>query len=412
MSDNLSADLRSLRIDRSKNPDRPRAWRYVLIAAAITGLGAGVYFGALPYARSRLFKPKIDLTEIALVSPAAASIELTSTGYVKAQRISNVGPKVAGRVAKVHVKQGDQVAAGAVLYELDGTDQKAAVAEASARVMAARAQAETARANLAEIELQARRAADLAAQGVRPQAAADDLAARVASLQKQVSAANAQSQASQATVRSLETSLGNTIVTTPIAGTVLSRPPELGEMVAYASGLPDAPGTIEIADFSTLAVETDVPEGRLHLVELGSPCEIVLDAFPGKRYRGKTIEIVPKINRAKATVPVKVAFVDDAARVLPEMSARVSFLGKELDAHAIQEPPRLVVPGGALSDRGGSKVVFVMEDGKVRMVPVTLGPSYGEGFVLLQGPASGTKVVKNPQADLRDGQAVEERTPQ
>ena len=119
-----------------------------------------------------------------------------------------------------------------------------------------------------------------------------------------------------------------------------------------------------------------------------------------------------RVNRAKATVPVKVAFVDDAARVLPEMSARVSFLGKELDARAIQEPPRLVVPGSALSARSGSKVVFVMEDGKVRMVPVTLGPSYGDGFVLLQGPASGTKVVKNPQADLRDGQAVEERTPQ
>ena len=49
-----------------------------------------------------------------------------------------------------------------------------------------------------------------------------------------------------------------------------------------------------------------MPEGRLHLVKLGGPCEIVLDAFPAVRFRGEAMEIVPKVNRAKATVTVKV----------------------------------------------------------------------------------------------------------
>ena len=64
-------------------------------------------------------------------------------------------------------------------------------------------------------------------------------------------------------------------------------------------------------------VETDVPEQRLHLVQIGRPAEIVLDAFPDRRYRGKAIEIVPRVNRAKATATVKVTFVDPSEGVLP-----------------------------------------------------------------------------------------------
>lgn len=410
MSDDLSADLRSLKIDRSKNPDRTGPLRYAVILGALAGVGALIYFVAIPYVSSRVFKTKVAVTEISMVSPAQASVELTSTGYVKPQRVSNVGPKVSGRVSKVHVAQGERVEAGTVLYELDIADQKAAVAEANARVAAARAQAQTARANLAEIQLQSERATRLAAQGVRPQSNADDLVAKVGSLQKQVSAADAEARASAAVVKSLEVNLDSYTVTTPIAGTILSKPPELGEVVSPSSGVPDAPGTVEIADFSTLAVETDVPEGRLHMVEVGSRAAIVLDAFPGESYEGKTLEIVPKINRAKATVPVKVAFVDDPKRVLPEMAARVSFLGKEVDAAAAKQPPKLVVPEVALLDRGGAPVVFVVDGGKLRMVAVQVGEAYAGGRVLLQGPPAGTRVVKNPTDALRDGQSVEERT--
>jgi multidrug efflux pump subunit AcrA (membrane-fusion protein) len=168
-------------------------------------------------------------------------------------------------------------------------------------------------------------------------------------------------------------------------------------------------GGIELADFTSLAVETDVPEGRMHLVALDRPCEIVLDAFPDRRYRGRVTEIVPKVNRAKATVTVKVKFVDDVAGVLPDMSARVSFLQAELDAAKLKEPPKTVVPRSAVAEREGGKVVFVVEDGAVRMVPIELGPEFGDGFELAHGPDPGTKVVADPPADLRDGQKIKEQ---
>jgi multidrug efflux pump subunit AcrA (membrane-fusion protein) len=169
------------------------------------------------------------------------------------------------------------------------------------------------------------------------------------------------------------------------------------------------PLTIEIADMSTLTVETDVPEARLEQVKPKAPCEIVLDAYPSRRLRGEVLEVSPKINRQKATVKVKVRFTDDTKDVLPEMSARVSFLSKPLEADALKEPPKLVIPASAVADRAGAKVAYVVDGDQVKMVTVTLGAPFGGGFELVAGPAAGTKVVKNPAPALADGQKIKPR---
>ncbi|HWN69063.1 MAG TPA: efflux RND transporter periplasmic adaptor subunit [Haliangium sp.] len=410
MSNDLSADLASLKIDRDRPPSRGGPTRLALILGVLAAIGGGVYV-AIPYVKSRAFKREVEVTEIALISPAQAQVELTSTGYVKPQTTSLVTSKVTGKISKVHVTQGARVNAGDVLFELEVSDQKAEIAAQQALVAASRARAQTARANLAEIELQAGRAASLAEQGVRPGSQAEDLAARAKAAAEQVRAADAEVRASQASVNALGVTLDSYTVRAPISGTVLSDPPEIGELIGPALGASAASGVIEIADLDSLMVETDVPEGRLHMVKIGGPCEIVLDAFPGKRYRCTAREIVPRVDRAKATVTVKVGFTDPADGVLPDMSARVSFLTQELDAEAIKAPPKLVVPRAAVVERSGAKVVYVVDDGRVRMTPITIaGSDTGSGSVieLQSGPSAGTRVVKNPPADLRDGQEIKE----
>jgi len=167
--------------------------------------------------------------------------------------------------------------------------------------------------------------------------------------------------------------------------------------------------TIEIADFSSLQVETDVPEGRLHMAKVGAPCEIALDAFPGKRFRGEAVEVSPRVDRAKATARVKVKFVDAADGVLPDMSARVSFLSQPLDEVALGAKPKPVVPASALAERSGAKVVFVIDGDAVHMRTVRVGEKLGSGYELIEGPAAGTRVVANPPATLADGHRVKER---
>jgi HlyD family secretion protein len=167
----------------------------------------------------------------------------------------------------------------------------------------------------------------------------------------------------------------------------------------------------KIADFGSIVVETDVPEVRLHLVKKAGPCEIVLDAYPDKHWRGEVVDVSPELNRSKASATVKVRFLDRDETVLPEMAARVSFLEAPLDANKLNEPPKKIVPGSAVVDRAGSRVVFVLESGKVRMAPVTLGARFGDGYELVEGPSPGTKIVSEPPPTLGDGQAIKERSP-
>jgi len=104
--------------------------------------------------------------------------------------------------------------------------------------------------------------------------------------------------------------------------------------------------------------------------------------------------------------------VDPKEGVLPDMSARVSFLTKALDPASLNQPPKVIVPSTALADRGGAKVVFVVEDEVVRMVPVKLGPAFGRGFELTEGPRPGTRLIASPPETMAGGQRVKEKESQ
>lgn len=403
MADQLTSDLASLRIDRSSKARPPRSWGgaiFTIVLILAVGVGATVVY---PRVAAAIFKKEISMTEISMLSPAQASISITSSGYVTPQVVSRVGAKIPGRIAKVLVKEGDVVKAGDLLLELEDGDQRAAIAAAEARVGAAAARASASRANIAEIKLQADRQKALVDSGAVGKATLDDLLARVTSLEKLANASDAEIRAAQAEVESLRVLLKDRVVRAPIAGTVISKPPEVGEMTVTL------PFLFELADFESLQVETDVAESRLKNVQIGAPCEIVLDAYPDKRLRGKAIEIGKRVNRAKATVVVRVAFVDSKEGVLPDMAARVSFLTKEMSAEAMKEPPKRIVPQSAVSERQGQKIVFVVDQGKVKVQTVTVGAEAAGGFELVDGPPPGTKVVANPPRDLEDGQKIKEK---
>ena len=134
-----------------------------------------------------------------------------------------------------------------------------------------------------------------------------------------------------------------------------------------------------------------------------------LDAYPGKRYRGSTVEIGKRVDRAKATLKVKVKFTDAMEGVLPDMSARTSFLSQDFRSAPSSEAPKRVVPAAAVADRDGSKVVFVADGDSVRVAPVKVGPPFGSGLELLDGPPPGTRVVADPPVKLADGQRIKEK---
>src|SRR4051794_20185502 len=168
------------------------------------GALAAAWFVGYPAIEASIFKTEVAVTEISTVSPAQASVTVTSTGYVVPQVISKVGAKIAGRVAKVHVKEGSVVKAGDVLVELEAMNQRTTVAAAGSRAIAAQARVDTARANLAEIQQQVERNRALVDRGALGKASLEDLEARAKALDQGVKAADAEARAAQAEVSPLK----------------------------------------------------------------------------------------------------------------------------------------------------------------------------------------------------------------
>jgi HlyD family secretion protein len=404
MSDQLSSDLASLRIARDEHPPSSGWLRRIVVLAVVAAGGGAAWVYGKPLVEAKVMRPEVEVTQIVVITPAEAQAKLTSTGYVVPQRVSRGGAKMPGRIKEMLAYEGKVVAAGDVLAELEAADQRAMLHTAKARVLTAKAQVQTAKAELADAQQKAKRERKLAQQGVGTAAAAEDLEFRVVAVQKQVEAAEAGVKAAKAEAEAIEVTIGFYTITAPMNGTVVAKPAQVGELVGM-----QAAALVELADFASLMVETDVPEGRLHMVQLEDPCQIVLDAYPTRTYSGRVQQITPKINRAKATVTVKVAFEGGAEGVLPEMAARVSFLTGEPDPALANVPPKVIVPAAAIDERDGQSVVFVLEDDTVHMQAVELGPTVGSGFELLAGPPAGATVVREPPGSLEDGQKIKRK---
>jgi len=197
----------------------------------------------------------------------------------------------------------------------------------------------------------------------------------------------------------------NTRIRAPFDGTVLTKEADVGEMVAPFGSSQSARGAVvTLADMKSLEVEADVSESNIQRVRLGNATQIVLDAYPGVRYPGRVKKIVPTADRAKATVLTKVEFIERDEKVLPEMSAKVTFLeAEQAEATATAD---LVIPAAAVLERDNETIVFTVTDNLARRRVVQLGELKGGLRVVVSGLSEGDQVIASPPPDLRDGQKV------
>ena len=197
------------------------------------------------------------------------------------------------------------------------------------------------------------------------------------------------------------------LIRAPFDGVILSKSADVGDLVTPFSSTADSKRAVaSIADMSTLEVEADVSASGLPRIRVGQPCEIVLDALSDARFLGTVARIVPSVDRAKATVKVHFAAIDQ--RVLPEMSARVLFLSQPITAE--QQLPLTAVNPGALTKRDGRTVLYVVRDDKAVEVAVTQGRSLGELTAFVGDAKSGDKAVLDPRAELKAGALIEPAT--
>ena len=396
-----SSDLSGLRIDRSIAPVRSRRrrrWLWPLVALIAIALAAGWYF-------SGKRAVTVQTTPVVTAFPSQQYVVLNATGYVVAQRKAAIASKASGRVEWLGVAEGSRVKAGDVIARLDSRDVVAQAEAVEASVRASRAALEEAQAEERDAAQQLARNRDLAAKGFVAQAGVDTSKARFDRSAAAVSSARASIASAEANARNARVAVDFTLIRAPFDGVILSKSANVGDMITPFSSASDSKGAVvTMADMSTLEVEADVAESSLSKVKVGQPAEIVLDALPDARFRGRISRMVPTVDRAKATVMTKVQFDDLDPRILPEMSAKVAFLTQEITPE--QQKPMTAVNADAIVQRDGRTVLFVVRNDRAVAVPVAPGPKVGELTSITGEAKSGDKAVSKPSTDLVDGSPV------
>ncbi len=282
-----------------------------------------------------------------------------------AQRKAAVASKVTGRLVSLSVEEGSRVKEGQVIARLESDDVAAARDQAEANLNAARHNLEEAKADLNDADLSFKRDKDLVAQGFISRAEYDTAEARYKKAAAAVAAAQAEIKASTAALQGAKVALEYTVIRAPFDAVVLTKNADIGDIVTPIGAAANVQAAVvTIADMNSLQVEADVSESNLRLVKTGQPCEIQLDALPDVRFRGVVHMIVPTADRSKATVLVKVRFIDKDSRILPEMSAKVAFLSREVRGD--EQKSRTAVPAHAVVTRKGKQSVFLVKGDRVK----------------------------------------------
>jgi RND family efflux transporter MFP subunit len=393
------ADLASLRIDRSfqrgNSPRKSRTKRKILIAFVL----ALILAAALLFLRD-LFDTAVEvqLATAALTSPSQTQTVLTASGYVVARRKAAVASKGTGRLVLLNVEEGDQVKKGQLIARLEDADVVAARERARQSLLLAEA-------DLYDAKTSYERTRILLKQGMIAQADYDVAEARYKRVVASIDVA-------RFVLKEAEVAVDNTRIIAPFDGTVLKKNADVGEIVAPLAGAASSKAAVvTIADMSSLEVDADVSEANIIRVAPEQQCEITIDAYPQQRYPGYVTNIVPTADRSKATVLVKIRFKEYDQQVLPEMSAKISFLAIGYKADNAAHKLLLTVPEAAVATRAGRAVIYQIRDDRAVEVPVSTHQKLGGLIEIKSGIKEGDKIIAKVDDRIEAGAKVAVKGP-
>lgn len=346
-------------------------WGWVVLG--LLGLGAGAAFYGFKHAPLPLSVSRPTVYKAGDRNPV-----LTASGYLVARHRATVSAKVPGRVAWLGVEEGSRVTKGQVIARLEDAD-----------TLAGRDQTAV---NLQQAQADLARGEALAKEGILDRASLDHLRTSVATYKAQL--------------RYQQAILENMVLRAPFTGTVTQKLSEVGETVSpgSAGGANAINAVAVLADFDTLELEVEVNETGIVKLRKGMPAEVRVDALeaePGaKPLRGELREIYPTSNRQKAVVVVRVALLDKHPSLVPDMGAKVTFLGEPFTGETLFVGREQVVR------RQGKPFLWTLKAGKATLLPVELGAENPVGFQAKGIPADLPILVVPQEVHLEEGRRV------
>jgi len=396
-------DLSKLKIEKSSRFKQSLGQKKILYGAVATALILLVIFLYMGGVIVR--SVSVEAVSVSRIYPAQTFSSLNASGYVVAQRKAAVATKITGRLVSLLVSEGSRVKKGQIIARLENEDAVAAREQAKANRTVAQANIEQAKAEMTEAMLAFNRNKRLIVNGSISKMEYENSEIRYNRSKAAVSSAEASLKAAAAGLQAATVAEEYALIKAPFDAVVLTKNADIGDIVTPLGAAANAKAAVvTIADMNSLEVEADVSESSLYLLKEGQPCQIQLDALPDSRFRGVIRTIVPTADRAKATVMVKVGFVDTDPRILPEMSAKVAFLSRLVKPEEMK--PRTVVHSGALVTRGNQQIAFLIKGNQVVETPVQAGEPFGEFVEVVSGLKEGDRVVIKPLKELKNGTKI------
>ena len=387
--------------------------KWILPAVALVVLGAVVTVSLLGS------KPRGTAVETGLVEKGEIRSLVTATGEIQAKTHVDISSQVIARVEKLHVREGDRVARGDRLVDLERAQYVSQRDRSRATLAAAQADIRRARATLANTESRVARARELAEQKIASREFLESVELDHESARTALSAAMERAREARATVEASDDALSKTTIASPIAGRVTRVNAEEGETVV--TGTMNMPGSVilTVSDLSAIEAAVEVDESAVGRVRVGQKASVILDAFPDRELAGEVTEIADSAVKRQevAYFPVKVRILGSGEGLRPGMTARARIQAESrkgvlvVPIQAIVEKKDPEGNSGSPSNPEGQKIVYRVEGGKARAAPVEVGLNDETRAEILSGIREGERIAVGPYRtlkSLRDGAAVTE----
>lgn len=353
--------------------------------------------------------PAYEVRAQALVQTVVAS------GRVAALSRAQVGAEVTGVVLERRVREGDRVQPGDILAVLRATELEAAVNQARAELQRLQqstlpqAQAAVREAEVAQTQAsrEAQRRRRLYEQRAIPReelerAIQAEVAAAAAAEQarleaQSLAAGNPNEALARARLASAEAQLAKTVIRAQVAGTVLTRNAEPGDLVQPSRVL------FEIAHEGDTEILVPLDEKNLQVLALGQTASVIADAYPSQPFSATVNFIAPKVDPQRGTVDVRLSVDENPGFLREDMTVSVNIETGRRDES-------LVLPNDALNDvQADQATVWVVENGRAQRRQVQLGLRGLAATEVIAGLEGGDQVLANVQRELEEGTRVRVR---
>lgn len=327
--------------------------RYWLLLCLIAAACSKSESGAAPGAPAAGGGPPPGMpVEAAKITAGPLAQDAIAVGGLRSAESVTLRSEIVGRISRINFNEGQPVKAGQVLFELDDSVH--------------RAEQDQAKAAYALTKRNHERAVELFGKNLVSQADRDTAAANL-----DVAAANLALAGAR---------LAKTRILAPFAGVTGLRQVSPGDLVREGQDL------VNLEDLSVIKLDFRLSESALQVVSVGQPLRVQVDAYPGQTFSGEVYAIDPRLADQTRSIGVRARLPNKDGRLRPGLFARV-LLQISSKAQALMVPEQAIFP------RGEELFVYVIEDGKAAIRPVTVGQRLAGKAEIVAGLKDGDVVI-------------------